>query len=371
MANAFGIVASSGSRFKVEGLQQYRPIGAFSICGRYRTVDFPISNMTNSGLEQIIVFIDKTPRSLTEHLGTGRHYNINSKSGRLQMLFAESAEVNEIYDTDIAAYARNLEYIRRNPEEYVVITPDYMVYQQDFSEMLQTHISSGADVTLLYHRVENARERYLNCYTLSLNRQKGLVSIQRNVGNAKERNIFMETFVMRKSLFLDLIVKAKGISSVYTLAEIINAQKDEIDVRGLQHHGFFGAITDFNSYYETNMRLIDPEQVERLFLPDWPIYTRTTDSPPTQYFHGARVKSSIVANGCEIWGTVENCVIGRGAKIGKGAVVRNSIVLAYTEIGEGVHVEHQVVDKWAKIIHPKNVIAAEDQPGYVRRSDIL
>ena len=97
MARAFGIVTSSGTHIKVEGLQQYRPIGAFSFLGRYRVIDFPISNMSNSGIDRIQVYVRTKPRSLAEHLGTGRHYNINSKRGKLQLMFAQNSSENDVY----------------------------------------------------------------------------------------------------------------------------------------------------------------------------------------------------------------------------------------------------------------------------------
>ena len=112
MFKAFGIVNSSERNIHVEGLQDYRAIGAFSFLGRYRVIDFPISNMTNSGIEYIQVYVKNKPRSLVEHLGTGRHYNINSKSGNLQLLFSEHFGVNDIYNTDIDNYYSNLECYR-------------------------------------------------------------------------------------------------------------------------------------------------------------------------------------------------------------------------------------------------------------------
>ena len=96
MYKAFGIVSSSGRNIYVDGMQDYRPIGAFSFLGRYRVIDFPISNMTNSNIERIQVYINNKPRSVVEHLGTGRHYNINSKSGKLQLLFSEHNNDNDI-----------------------------------------------------------------------------------------------------------------------------------------------------------------------------------------------------------------------------------------------------------------------------------
>ena len=218
MSKALGIVNFSGNHIWVKGLEEYRPIGAFSFLGRYRVIDFPISNMSNSGIDRIQVYIRRKPRSLVEHLGTGRHYNINSKRGRLHILFSESKGDNDLYNTDIAAFSANLECIERSHQPYVVIAPSYMVYSADFNALLANHIESEADITLLYHSVDNARESFLNCNALDLNRQKGVLSIEPNRGNAKNRNIFMDTYIMKKELFLDLIKKAKTLSSMYTLA---------------------------------------------------------------------------------------------------------------------------------------------------------
>ena len=371
MARAFGIVTSSGSHINVGGLQQYRPIGAFSFLGRYRVIDFPISNMSNSGIDRIQVYVKNKPRSLVEHLGTGRHYNINSKRGKLQLLFSQNSSENDVYNTNIAAFAENLEFIERMHEPYVIIAPAYMVYAANYSEFLQAHIDSGADISLLYHSVDNARESFLNCDILNLNKQKGVESIEKNRGSAQKRNIFMDTYIMNKELFIDLIKKAKKISSMYTLPQIVAASLGDLDTRGIAHRGYFASITDFNSYYNANLSLIDIKTAEGLFNPEWPIYTRTNDSCPTQYLEGADVKNSVISNGCIIEGTVENSVIGRGCQIKPGAVVKNSVVLAHTVVGENAHIENQVMDKWARVIHGNEIIAEEGHPGYIRRDDVL
>ena len=198
MAKAFGIVNTAGNHIWVEGMQDYRPIGAFSFLGRYRVVDFPISNMSNSGIDRIQVFAGNNPRSLIEHLGSGRHYNINSKRGKVQMLFADSQSKNDIYNTDIAAFWENMYSIEKMKEEYVVIAPSYMIYTMDFNTLLHSHVESGADITLLYHSVSNANHNYLNCDFLTLNRQSGVLAIAKNRGNEAERDIFMDTYVMKK-----------------------------------------------------------------------------------------------------------------------------------------------------------------------------
>ena len=371
MYKAFGIVNSSSKNIRVEGLEDYRPIGAFSFLGRYRVVDFPISNLSNSGIDRIQVYVQEKPRTLVAHIGTGRHYNINSKSGKLQILFSDTAKRNDIYNTDISAYYENLECIEAMHHEYVVITPDYMVYSADFSTLIEQHIDSGADITLLYHSVDNAKEAYLNCNILNLNKQKGVLSIEPNHGNAKSRNIFMDTYIMKKDLLVDLIKKARATSSAFTLTDIINELHNDLDVRGISHRGFFASITDFQSYYDANMDLINIKTAQTLFDPEWPIYTRTNDSCPTHYYDTAEIRNSVVSNGCQVEGTIENSILGRGCIIHKGAVIKNSVILAGAEIGEGVHVENQVVDKLTKILHVKEVVSDPAFPGYIKRGDVI
>lgn len=371
MAKAFGIVNTSGNHIWVEGMQDYRPIGAFSFLGRYRIIDFPLSNMSNSDIDRIQVFAGANPRSLIEHVGSGRHYNINSKRGKVQMLFAESQSKNDIYNTDIAAFWANLDSIQKQKEEYVVIAPNHMIYVMDYGMLLKEHIKSGADISLLYHSVNRANTNYLNCSFLTLNRQNGVLSLSTNRGAQAFRDIFMDTYVMKKDLFIELIQKARALSSMYTLAQIVNIECKELDVRGYKHEGYFAAVTNFKSYYDANMELIDYETTQSLFDEEWPIYTRTNDSCPTQYCDTASVRKSVISNGCIIEGTVENSIIGRGCVIRKDTVIKNSIVLPNAYIEKGIHVENHVVGKHSKLIHCKELVADVETPGYVRRGDTL
>ena len=264
MSRAFGIVNFAGNNIQGNPMQAYRPTGAISFLGRYRVIDFPISNMSNSGIDSIQVYIRRKPRSLVEHLGTGRHYNINSKRGNLNLLFCENGDENSIYSTDLAAYVENLDAIEEMSEEYVVIVPSYMVYTADYEEFLQNHIESGADITLMYQNVDNAKDHFLNCQVLNLNKQKGVLSLEPNHGNVKNRNIFMDTYVMKKEIFLDLIDKGRKLSSVYTLADVLNESCGEMDIRGVSHRGYFAAMTDLKSYFDANEELLDRRKAREL-----------------------------------------------------------------------------------------------------------
>ena len=371
MAKAFGLINMAGNHIWVEGMQDYRPIGAFSFLGRYRVIDFPMSNFSNSDIDRIHVMVGNKPRSLTEHLGTGRHYNINSKKGNVQVLFAANHSRNDIYNTDIDAFYENMYSIERMREPYVVIAPSNMVFKQNFKELLNSHVDSGADITMLYHSVDNANEAYLNCDYVTLNRQQGVLDIKKNRGNEAKRDIFMDTYVMKKELFIEIINKAKALSSMYTLPQIVGLSCNDLDIRGYAHTGYFAALTDLKSYYDANMSLLDIEKAEDLINDEWPIYTRTNDSCPTKYYADAEVRHAVVSNGCKIEGTVEHSIIGRGCTIKKGAVIKNSVVLPDSYIEEGTYVENQVIDKHSKLLHCKELIGTVENPGYVRGGDTL
>ena len=369
MCNAIGIVNYEGPNVQVKGMQDYRPVSAFSVLGRYRLVDFPISNLSNSGVNHIKVFVKTNPRSLLEHLGTGRHYNINSKRGKLHILPAKSMDENDFYSNDINSYMYNMQAIEDANYPYVVLTPSHFVFRQDFSALLDTHIESGADITMLYQNVDNAKESFVNCDVVNLNKQKGVLSLEKNRGNSKSRTISLETYILSKELFMDLVKKAANISSLYWFRDIVNDECAELDIRGVAHRGFVACINDFKSYYNANMDLLDYDKAMDLFHTDWPVYTRTNDSCPTQYYAGVSVKNSMVSNGCLVEGDIENSVIGRGAIIKKGAVVKNCVILPGAMIGEDVHIENVVVDKKARIVRKKELLGLADTPLYVKRND--
>ncbi|MBR0091917.1 MAG: glucose-1-phosphate adenylyltransferase subunit GlgD [Lachnospiraceae bacterium] len=369
MISAFGIINATDRVSRVEGLEDYRPVGAFSFIGRYRIIDFIISNMSNSGIDQIKVFTGSNPLPLTEHVGTGRQYNINSKRGHLHVLFSKHAYAHNLYNTGITCYKDNIEVLELMPQEYVVVAPSYMVYTADFAELLQTHVDSGADITMLYQSVDTAREYFLTNYTLTMDKDKRVTLVEPNNGASKTRNIFMDTYIMKKNLFLVLIERALKTSSLYSLANIVADSVNTLQIRGVPHKGYLASVNDFLDYYEANMRLINYESAKDLFHDGWPIYTRTNDSPPTRYLDTAIVTGSIVSNGCIIEGTVENSIIGRNCVIERGAKVKNSIILGNSKIGRNTQVENHVVDKHVRIDSIKRIIGDASYPGYVRRGD--
>ena len=157
MSKVLGILNFEPSYVHVRGLEDFRPISATSILGRYRVIDFMLSNFTNSGIESIKVFIKNRPRSTVEHIAH-TSYNLNSKRGKIQLLHGDvNYQNNELFNVDTQAFKTYMEFIDVENPAYVVIAPSHFIFKQDFNEMLDYHIKSKNDITVLYHNTSNSQ----------------------------------------------------------------------------------------------------------------------------------------------------------------------------------------------------------------------
>ena len=366
-----GIINYDDASVKVSGLDTYRPIPSLSFLGRYRLIDFPISNLTNSGIKHIQVYVRSKPRSIIEHLGSGRQYNINSKQGKLRILTGEEPVQSEVYNHDITAFLQNLRFIEEAKHSYVAIMPSHLIYTVNFEEVFRYHQDHQADVTVLYKTSDQAMERFIGEDVLELNQDKRVLDMRKNRGQFKNRHISLAANVMSKELFITLIHLANQTSSLYTLRDILQEQvlDQAFKMIGFPVQGYAASINSLQAYTNVNLELTQYTMTQSLFKPNWPIYTRTNDSCPTQYTKKAKIAQSIVANGCFIEGTVKHSVIGRGVIIKPGAVVEDSIVLADSIIDAGVVLKHVVVDKQAVVSKIKELTGSPDQVLYVKRQD--
>lgn len=371
MSSALGIIPISDPNISVKGLQKFRPVAAYNFLGRYRLVDFPISNMSNSGIDSIKLFANGNIRPVIDHLSEGaRQYNINSKHGSLDLLPLIN-EDDKAYITDIDSYYEVMDILEADKNEYVVIAPVNIIYIADYSDLLEKHIESEADISILYQSTDQAKEKYINCDTLVLNRQKGVKKIEPNLGKYKNRNISLETYIMKKSLFLQLIEEARKESSMYWLKDIISdhCENDTLNVRGTVYRGNVYYIYDLKSYYDCNMALLDEANILALNNPEWPIYTRTNDSAPAIYLKDGSASKSLICNSTEIGGKVVRSVIGRNVKIGKGAIVEDCIISTGVTIAPNSVLKYAIVDKHTKISKKKDIEGTQDNPVYIARRE--
>lgn len=367
--HALGIISFEDSTANIEGLMDFRPAAAIAFMGRYRVIDIILSNMTNSGINNVQVYAKEKPRNLFDHLGKGTHYNINSKRGQLRILFGEKTFSNAIYNTDVANYMLNMQYIEEDSNPYVVIAPSYFVYSFDFKEALDYHKETGSDVTVLYHNTNNAKQEFLNCDTLKLDPDHRVTAFGKNSGSRKANTVSLEAYIMEKKLFIELVQKAAETSSLYWFKDILADSLEELNIRGYSVKGFVGCLNSLSEYYRINMSLRDYDTAKQLFKNDWPMYTKTNDSCPTRFTDDAEISNSIFANGCVIDGFVEGSIISRNVTICKGAEVKDSIILPGAYIGKNAKLDHVVVDKYAIVHHIKKLEGTSENPVYVKRRD--
>ncbi len=364
---ALGIINIEPSYVHVEGIEDYRPISATSFMGRYRIIDFILSNLTNSGIYNIEVQVKNRPRSTIQHI-QHTSYNINSKRGKIRILHGEKTIPNEIYNTDVASLMANLKYFEEDNSPYVILAPSHFVYIQDFEKLLDYHIESKNDITVLYQNVSNANESFLMCDTLEVDENKVITKIEKNLGKTKREKISLETYVMSKKIFIDMIYAAMATSSLYSLSDIIADGLEVFKIGGYQHSGFAACISSLESYYKASMDIKNEKELSNIFSDDWPIYTATNDTCPTIYSQKSDVKNCVVGNGCIIEGTVENCVIGRNVTIKEGSVIKNSVIMPDVLINKNVKMDKCVVDRLAIVTHIKE-LKGDDSPLYIKRGD--
>ncbi len=369
MSKVLGILNFEPSYVYVKGIEDFRPISAASILGRYRVIDFMLSNFTNSGIDSIKVYLKNRPRSIVEHI-TRTSYNINSKKGKIHLLHGEQEYgSNDLFNVDIQAFKTYMEFVDVENPSYVVIAPSHFIFKQDFSELLNHHIKSKNDITILYQSSNDTDKEFLMGDILLLDDRKRVTGFVKNRGKHKAGKVSLETYVMSALTFKQLVEEASMTSSLYSLSDIVSDNCRVLKVGAYQHHGYCACISTLKAYYDANMHIRNEKELTRLINEDWPIYTMTNDSCPTLYKPGAKVTGSIVANGCQIEGTVINSVIGRNVVIKEGAVIKDSVILPDTFVDKNVKLECGVVDRLSIVTHIKDLKGTKEEPIYIKRGD--
>ncbi len=370
LRNTLGIVNIDGNNVHFGDIMNHRGVQAFGFLGRYRLIDFVLSNMSNSGITEFQVYMPAKMRSTIQHVGTGKHYNINSKRGSLRLLNSVT-DPNSVYQHDINAFSDNLHFIENSDKEYVLIAPSYFIYSQDYSKLMEEHLASKADVTVLYKNVSDAKENFIGCQTLKFDDNKRVIAFEENHGKYKNRPVSLEAYFMKRATFIELIQRANKVSSLYWLKDILKDVVDQYVIKGYAHRDFVACINSVESYFTTQLELIDQDTRKLLFKHDWPIHTQTSDSSPTLYGPLAEVKRCLISNGANINGQVENSVIDRDVVIEEGVVIKNSLILNGVTIKSGANIENAIIDKATKIIHPIDIKGSENNPSYIKAHQII
>lgn len=349
-----GIINLNKRGSYINKLTYNRPVASIPIGGRYRIIDFALSNMVNSEIQNIGIFADDRHRSLIDHLDNGKHWDLNRKIDGLFLFSPENRSKNNSYGMkkgDIYNVFSNIDYIEKSRQKYVLISPSYMVCNINYKDILEQHKKSNHDITVVYKQVNNANDDFIKCSTLNIDEKGTVISIGNNNGSKKDCNIFMEMYVMSKDLFLNLIYEAVSTGEYSFIDDLIASNVDNLSLGGYKFGGYLKCINSIQSYFEANNDFLKTNVSEELFYSDRKILTKVKDEPPTFYASDAEVENSFISNGCVIEGTVKNSILFRRVNVEKGAVIENSIIMQNSIIRRNVRLDNVVFDK--------NVIVSE------------
>lgn len=354
----------------LEFLTESRSIASTQFLGRYCFIDLPLSNFSNSGIKKVGILIKEKPRSLFRHIGIKNSWAFNTKTGGITLLYNEKYANDKFYNTNVNNLLENSWFLKdNNREKYVVIAPAHIVMNINYEDVVNKHIESNADITCVYKKNVKGKTEFLSSSVFEIENNK-ITSIKSNKGNKDIVNVSLSTYVVNYSTFISLIEKAHNTSSLYTLKNIIADNINNLNVYGYEFNGFAQTYDSLSAYLKNSLELLDYNVYSSIFKNDWPIYTRTYDTPPVIYGKESCVKNCFIANGTQIDGIVENSIIGRGCVIEKGAVVKNSILLANSKVCSNVKINYVVVDKNAMIKYTNELEGTLENPIGIRQEDV-
>ena len=328
-------------------------------------MDFALSNFSNSGIDRVGILVDRTMHSVISHVRDGSIWINNTRTGSQRIFFNENFPSKK-FNTDINNLLANRLHFETEDVDYVVVAPAFFLMSIDFREYIEKHIESGREMSVIYKKVKNAKEAFLNCDIVKVENHC-VKDFAVNVGRAKEANISLETFIFNFKTFVELINHAREISTLFNIRDLVNycATTGLFEVNAFSFDGYVAPILTFEDFCNRSMELLSYENRKQLFKEDWPIYTTTHNTPPAQYGPEAEVKNSFVGNGSRIKGTVINSVISRDVIIEEGAVVKNCILFSGTKVGKNSKLEYVVADKNVKIKEVKEVEGDKDLYTYI------
>ena len=328
MFNVLGIINVIESEQILKELTEQRTLAAVPIGGRYRIIDFILSNMVNAGIRSVGIFTHYKMGSLVSHLKNGREWNLDTKRRGLFFLSPDfSKYLFSPNKWDVSHFTTRLGYIKTSTRQYVLITGCNMICNIDFQKVLAFHQERKADITVVYKEIGlSEKEKFSPYLSFTLSRAEKITEVNSLPYQSEKDNMCMEMFLLSRELLLKLIDECVRQNKWDLIRDGFLGNLRDLKVYGFHFPGYLAKINFLTNYYRHNMDLLQPSVWRELFLGPGPIFTKAKDSAPAKYMADANVKNALVANDCIIGGQIENSIIFRGAKVGKGAKINNSII---------------------------------------------
>lgn len=363
MKQCLGLINLSESDHQFGLLTKERPLAMLPFAGRYRIIDFALSNMVNSGITNVGVFTGSKVRSVIDHLGSGQPWDLDRKINGL-FIFSPTYDYNKGYQRlgDIGLFHQNRNFIEYSDQEYVLLCKSYYVGNIDFRALFERYLESKAEIGIVYKRIDDFERRFIGADRISIDENGHFKSIGTNLGMSDRFHLSMEMYFFKKELFLQLLSDAVEAGEHNFMKQVLLDAFNRYKVQPIEYLGSMYSINNVKNYYDANMHTLNPEQAHELFYRKGQIFTKVKDEPSTFYGPNAQVRNSFVANGCRIEGFVENSILFRGVRIGKGCIVRNSIIMQKTTVEENSHLNYVVLDKRSLVKSSVTLIGDPSSP---------
>ncbi|MCR5808964.1 MAG: glucose-1-phosphate adenylyltransferase subunit GlgD [Clostridiales bacterium] len=347
MENAFGLIYTGDASMQLRELTFSRSVAAVPFGGRYRTIDFMLSDLVNTGIYNVGIIAQKNYHSLMDHLESGKEWDLHRKRDGLFVLPPFVTHDNTgVYKGTVDAIRSCMGYIRRASQKYVILMGSHTIYNTTYNEMIAEHIASGADITIMYNRVgDYDMSEQFDDLRIAFDEDGRVTDLALNPVRPATEFASCDAFVMEKTTLEYLVEDAYAHALNDFTSDVLIKNVKNLNIRGWEFKGYVARINSLGSYYRHNMALLDKDVSKELFSSGHPIYTKIKDEFPASYVGEGQAVNSIVADGCMIEGRVENSVLFRGVHVAPGAVVRNSIIMQGSEIGENSSLDNMILDK--------------------------
>lgn len=368
MSNVLGLIFANMHDMTVNDLTKNRAMASVPFGARYRLIDFPLSNMVNSGISNVGVVTKANYQSLLDHIASGDEWDLSRKTGGLHFLSPYSNFGNGgQYRGRLEALSGAKRFIQNSLADYVLMSDCDCVANLDYKKIVDFHEEQGADMTVVYKRDTYTAEELKTRTILKLNDKGEVYDVLIRPELDGEFDTSMNIFVISKEFLLKIINESESRNLYSFEVDVLQHRLHEFKVNGYLFDGYCAQIDSIQSYYRANMEIMKKEVRAELFNSDDPIYTKVRDSAPAKYGIDASVKSSLIADGCIVEGTVENSVLFRGVKVGKGSVVKNCILMQDTEVGDKCELNYVLADKNVKVGDYRSLGGTVDYPVFINK----
>lgn len=364
-SNVLGIIYSNVYDEYLSELTGVRTMGSVPFAGRYRLIDFALSGMVNCGITKVGISTKSNYQSLMDHLGSGKAWDLSRKRDGLTLLPPFNFNGNGgVYNHRFEALQGMMNYISKSGKEYVLFCDCNVVCNLDYEQFISAHISSGADITIGYKR--GVKPAIPNIMTFDL---EGDRITRASVGEmgSEAKNYSLNIVIMKRVLLERLMNSAAAMGHTRFERDIIGKNVSSLDIRGYKIEEFAEMIDSLQSYYDVSMSLLT-EKRRDLFQNGRTIYTKVRDNVPAIYGVCSKASNSLIADGCVIKGTVENCILFRGVYIAEDAVVRNSVIMQDSYISSGSRINCAILDKNVVVKPNREISGAETYPVYIGKN---